>query len=342
MQLQRRAIIAQDAGGNPNHSKENGEFTSGSGGSTGAEKVAKPVNTRPTLSDIEKTRNAGEHQNAVPLYKDGKLNPEHEKVKTMKGAEAAAEFEGPVKAGPADPDREHYPNRWPKDSPQQKKISEQLAELHKGKGAEEKFMHPKTKSGAENLPLAALRKHVTAAVESGESEAITEQPAEQKYKSELGTERGRQHHRSIAAAFNSGTSKKIGNYSTDGKAIYLHGNKIVEKGPNGEINFTLAGWPTATTRAALSDFGIRVGQSKGKQTYSHSGGTEEINENDTYRAKDEQPDMALDPNSAAVNSPTPWKGRNLDNDPVGDRSASPDLASAGGSDCNVYTGRDLG
>ena len=271
MQLQRRAIIAQDAGGNPNHSKENGEFTSGSGGSK---------SSSPSMSDV---------------------------------------FSGKTKYN-------------------------EKTDTHSdvSKSAEEKFMQPKTKSGAENSPLAALRKHVTGAVESGKSEAITEQPAEQKYKTSLATEQGRKNHRSIAAAFNSGQSKKIGNYSTDGKAIYLHGNKIVEKGPNGEINFTLAGWPTATTRASLRDFGIRVGQSKGKQMYSHSGGEEEIDSNKMYRAKDEQPDMALDPNSAAVNSPTPWKGRNLDNDPVGDRSASPDLASAGGGDCNVYTGRDLG
>lgn len=164
-------------------------------------------------------------------------------------------------------------------------------------------------------------------------------PSEQKYKSELATEQGRKNHRSIAAAFNNGQSKKIGNYSTDGKAIYLHGNKIVEKGENGEINFTLAGWPTNTTRSSLRDFGINVSTKAGKQNYTHSGGTEEIDSNTMYRAKDEQPDMALDPNSAAVNSPTPWKGRNLDNDPVGDRSASPDVGS--GAAGATWNGRTL-
>jgi hypothetical protein len=82
--------------------------------------------------------------------------------------------------------------------------------------------------------------------------------------------------------------------------------------------------------------------SKGKQLYSHSGGEEEINENDTYRAKDEQPDspdMALDPNSEAVNSAVPWKGRNLDNDPVGDRCASPDMGA--GSEGATWNGRTL-
>lgn len=209
------------------------------------------------------------------------------------------------------------------------------------KGAEERFMQPKTKSGAENSPLSALRKHVTGAVESGKSEAITEQPAEQKYKTSLSSEQGRKAHRTIAEAFNSGKSMKLGNYTTDGKAIYLHGNKIVEKGPNGEINFTLAGWPTNTTRSSLRDFGINVSTKQGKQNYSHSGGTEEIESNKMYRAKDEQPALALDPNSGS-SSAVPYKGRNLDNDPVGDRSAARDCSGSGADAAPaVWSGRTL-
>ena len=49
-----------------------------------------------------------------------------------RGAEVAARFEGPAEADKPDPNRNHYPNRWPKDSPQQKDISRQLTELHKG------------------------------------------------------------------------------------------------------------------------------------------------------------------------------------------------------------------
>jgi hypothetical protein len=44
-------------------------------------------------------------------------------------------------------------------------------------GGGESFMHPTTKSGAENSPLAALRKHVTGSVESGKSEPIEGKPA---------------------------------------------------------------------------------------------------------------------------------------------------------------------
>lgn len=165
-------------------------------------------------------------------------------------------------------------------------------------------------------------------------------PAEQKYKTSLNSESGRKAHRTIAEAFNSGKSMKLGNYNTDGKAIYLHGNKIVEKGENGEINFTLAGWPSNTTHSSLRDFGINVSTSGGsrggrggKQTYTHSGGSEEIDPNKTYRAKDEQPQSLTAPSSG-----TPFKGRNLDDDPVGDRSASADCAS---TDAAVWPGRTL-
>jgi hypothetical protein len=168
-----------------------------------------------------------------------------------------------------------------------------------------------------------------------------ESQSETKYKTALNSEYGRKAHRSIAAAFNSGKSMKLGAYTTDGKAIYLHGNKIVEKGDNGEISFTMAGWPTNTTRSSLSDFGIKVSTSGGerggrggKNIYTHSGGSEEIDPSATYRARDEQPALALDPSSAAPQ----YKGRNLDDNPVGDCYATTPTHDAGGA---VWAGRTL-
>ena len=303
-----QAKDAEGKGGNPNHSKENGEFTSGGGaGSAGHNTVT---------HEADGTPRSISSQNWIK-GKAGNYGP------PSKGAEAAAEAEGPVKSNPE---------------------AERHMQTKGGKTDEPKFWQEgegyRTKAEIES---------------SGEKK----DSGEQKYKTSLETEHGRKAHRSIAAAFNDGKSMKLGSYSTDGKAIYLHGNKIVEKGENGEINFTLAGWPSNTTRSTLSDFGIRVstrgggrGGRGGKQFYSHSGGEEEINENDTYRAKDEAMDddmegsdsqpMALDPNSAAVvNSPTPWHGKDLDKDPVGDRQQSPDMASAGGGDCNTWPGRTL-
>jgi len=55
----------------------------------------------------------------------------------------------------------------------------------------------------------------------------------------------------IANAFAQGESKAAGNTWTDGKAVFLHGNKIVERTDDG-ILMTLAGWNTSTTRERLN------------------------------------------------------------------------------------------
>jgi len=60
----------------------------------------------------------------------------------------------------------------------------------------------------------------------------------------------------IAAAFHAGRSKTVsgnGATATDGEAIYLHGNKIVERREDG-VYITLAGWNTTTTRERLKPF----------------------------------------------------------------------------------------
>jgi hypothetical protein len=39
---------------------------------------------------------------------------------------------------------------------------------------------------------------------------------------------------------------------TDGSAVYLHGNRIAWREPNGDISMTLAGWGSYTTRERLN------------------------------------------------------------------------------------------
>jgi hypothetical protein len=55
----------------------------------------------------------------------------------------------------------------------------------------------------------------------------------------------------IARAFVSESSLSVSNTTTDGKAVWLHGNKIIERRPDG-IWFSLCGWNTATTRERLN------------------------------------------------------------------------------------------
>lgn len=55
----------------------------------------------------------------------------------------------------------------------------------------------------------------------------------------------------IAAAFRANKSKTVGNTRTDGNAVYLHGNKIIERRGT-EVWARLAGWNTPTTRERLN------------------------------------------------------------------------------------------
>ncbi len=55
----------------------------------------------------------------------------------------------------------------------------------------------------------------------------------------------------IAAAFASRRPRTVGNTSTDGTAVFLHGNRIVERREDG-VWATLAGWNTPTTRERVN------------------------------------------------------------------------------------------
>lgn len=55
----------------------------------------------------------------------------------------------------------------------------------------------------------------------------------------------------IASAFRNGEKLTVSNTTTDGTAVWLHGNKIIERRPDG-IYFTLAGWNTNVTRERIN------------------------------------------------------------------------------------------
>jgi hypothetical protein len=58
----------------------------------------------------------------------------------------------------------------------------------------------------------------------------------------------------ICKAFSQGKSKTIGNTRTDGKAIFLHDNKIIYRDKLGFPVFSLCGWNTPTTRERLNGY----------------------------------------------------------------------------------------
>lgn len=73
--------------------------------------------------------------------------------------------------------------------------------------------------------------------------------------------------REIVEAFRRWNKKTIGNTSTDGKSIFLHGNEIATKDRNGVkgIFITSAGWETNTTKERLNGLpGVSIQQKKRK------------------------------------------------------------------------------
>ncbi len=56
----------------------------------------------------------------------------------------------------------------------------------------------------------------------------------------------------IKEAFEQGKSLKVGNTRTDGNTVWLHGNAIVKRDPDGLVRWSLAGWNTPTTRERVN------------------------------------------------------------------------------------------
>ena len=85
----------------------------------------------------------------------------------------------------------------------------------------------------------------------------------------------------IKEAFEQGKPLKVGNTETDGKTVWLHGNAIVKRDPDGLVRWSLAGWNTPTTRERVNGIvnaGVR--QFQGEPIFNG----EEINSSDWFAA----------------------------------------------------------
>ena len=56
----------------------------------------------------------------------------------------------------------------------------------------------------------------------------------------------------IAHAFLTGRPAKAARTHTDGQTVWLHNNRIAWRNTDHDVCFTLAGWPTVTTRERIN------------------------------------------------------------------------------------------
>ena len=81
----------------------------------------------------------------------------------------------------------------------------------------------------------------------------------------------RQETQKIMSAFLRGQKASAARTNTDGNTVWLHGNKIAQRSEGDFVDFSLAGWPTVTTRdringlLQLSGSDYRVFQKNGTQ-----------------------------------------------------------------------------
>lgn len=69
----------------------------------------------------------------------------------------------------------------------------------------------------------------------------------------------RQVSKTIKEAFENGSRKVCGNTTTDGKSVWLFGNKIITQDEKGNIYWTMCGYGTVTTKERLkSILGLRL------------------------------------------------------------------------------------
>ena len=72
--------------------------------------------------------------------------------------------------------------------------------------------------------------------------------------------------KNVVGSFVHNKAQANGNTSTDGTALFLHGNKIAEWVTENIVRVTLAGWPTSTTRERLNGIpGVSAYQRDGQQ-----------------------------------------------------------------------------
>lgn len=74
----------------------------------------------------------------------------------------------------------------------------------------------------------------------------------------------RQVSKTIKEAFENGSRKVCGNTTTDGKSVWLFGNKIITQDEKGNIYWTMCGWNSQTTLERLkSILDLRLRKGKG-------------------------------------------------------------------------------
>jgi len=66
----------------------------------------------------------------------------------------------------------------------------------------------------------------------------------------------------IARAFFRRTAANAARTRTNGEIVWLHNNRIAWRTLDGDIGFTLAGWPTVTTRERINGLLNVFGQSR--------------------------------------------------------------------------------
>jgi len=94
----------------------------------------------------------------------------------------------------------------------------------------------------------------------------------------------------IKQAFEQGISLKVGNTKTDGKTVWLHGNAIVKRDPDGLVRWSLAGYNTPTTRERVNGI-ANAGVHQVKFEPVLNG--EEIDPSDWFASNTAKPDLLV-------------------------------------------------
>jgi hypothetical protein len=89
----------------------------------------------------------------------------------------------------------------------------------------------------------------------------------------------------VVTAFLNAEPKRLDNTSTDGQALYLHGNKIAERRTDGSIWFTFAGWATRTTSERINGLLDALGARRvNLKNYAPQWNGQALNSSDWYKA----------------------------------------------------------
>jgi len=103
----------------------------------------------------------------------------------------------------------------------------------------------------------------------------------------------RQETQKIMSAFLQGQKASAAHTNTDGNTVWLHGNKIAQRSEGDFVDFSLAGWPTVTTRdringlLELSGSDYRVFQKSGTQFLTNGTDIREIGDSEWIGLNDE-------------------------------------------------------